>query len=125
MLEHRPDGWVAPIVSHFLWEDLDLKVIVSTFQHPWTRMNILNINTMHVLSCILESILKGLLVLFGFSFAIGDESVTISDEDENTPFVNSVQGGNVGDGVLVHEYESELPSIEHFIFTLLKEPFNI
>ena len=33
MLEHGPDGWVSPIVGHFLWEDLDLEVIVAAFQH--------------------------------------------------------------------------------------------
>ena len=80
---------------------------------------------MHVLSSILESILKCLLVLLGFAFAVGDETLTISYEDEDSPFVHSIERGDIGNGVWVHKDEGELPSIKHFIMALLKESLNI
>ena len=99
MLEHFPDGRITPVVCNLLWEDLDLEVIVAAFQHSRTCMDVFNINTMHVLSSILESILKCLLVLLGFAFAVGDETLTISYEDEDTSFVHSIERGDIGYGV--------------------------
>jgi len=91
VLEHFPDGWIAPVVWRMLREDLDFEIVVATFEHPWTREDIFNVDAHHVLTGFLEGVIECLLVLTSFSYTVGHEALTITDKDEDTTLVHSVK----------------------------------
>lgn len=96
VLQHLPDSGIAPVVGHLLWEDLDLKVIMATFEYLWTRENFIDVDAHHVLSRLFKGIVECLFILLCLSFAIGHETITVSNEDEDTALVHTIQGSDVG-----------------------------
>ena len=70
VLQHLPNCWVSPVVWNGLREDLDLEVVMTTFQKTRGGEHLLDIQAHKVLSCLLESIVECLLVLRGFTLAV-------------------------------------------------------
>ena len=125
VLQHLPKGGIAPVVGHLLREDLDPKVIVTAFEHLWTRENLIDVNAHHVLPRLFEGIFKGLLILVRLSFSVSDKAVAISNEDEHTTLVNTVQRCDIRDGVRVHEDEGELVCGEHLVITAFEMALHV
>ena len=74
----------------------------------------------HVLPKLFECLIKGLLVVLSLSFSIANQALAVSDENQNTPVVNSIQRGYISNRVAVHEHQSELIAIEDLVRLWLK-----
>ena len=105
-LEHLPDSRVAPVVWHGLGPDIDVEIIVSSFQVGWHSPVGVPIKADHVLLQFLEGLVKGSFVILALALAKTDLAPAVSDEDEDTSVIDSIQTGHIGDTVRVHENQS-------------------
>ena len=84
MLEHLPNGGVAPIIWDGLWEDFDLEIIVSALKEPWRGEHLFHIEANKVLSSFLESVVKSLLILFSLAFSVRNQPISISHKNQDS-----------------------------------------
>ena len=77
VLQHLPNLGIAPVVRSFLREDVYFEVIVAACQLDWTCVDFVDVNAHHVLSCFLEGVFKGLLILVSLAFSVGNQAVAI------------------------------------------------
>lgn len=47
MLQHLPNGWIAPIVRDSLWENTDFEIVVSSLKNSGTCEDLINVQTDH------------------------------------------------------------------------------
>lgn len=121
VLQHLPDGWVAPIVRHLLRVDLYLEVVVAAGQDLRAREDVLDVEEQHVGPGVLERVVEGLLVLTCLALAVCDHTTAVADEDEHAAGVDTVEARHVRDAVRVDEDECELAWVKDLAMTRLEE----
>lgn len=123
--EHLPDRRVAPIVWDCLREDLDFEVVVSASEHSWRGEGLVDVHADHVLSRLFESVVECLLVLFRFTLAIRNDSISVAHKDQDTSRIGPVEGGDIRYRIGVDEDESELRRVEDFISAWLEVSVDV
>jgi len=98
---------------------------VAARKISWGSENVFNIDTHKVLSGFLKGIIKSLLILISFTLSIRDQAITVSNEDEDSPFIGSIQSCYISDWIRVHEKQGEVFGIKDFIILRLKVSLNI
>ena len=115
MLKHLPNGWISPIIWYGLWENLNLKIIMSSLQESWWSKHLLHIEAHQILPSFFKSVIEGLLVLLSFSFSIGHQPISISNKNQNSSRVDSVERCDICYGIRCHENQSEMVWIENLV----------
>jgi len=101
--EHFPNLRITPIVRSVLWENFDLEIVVASRKISWDSEDVFKIDAHEILPGFLESIIKRLLILISFSLTIGDQAITVSDKDEDSSFIGSIQSRYISDWIRVHK----------------------
>lgn len=115
--EHLPDDGVTPIVWLHLGIDGDPEVVVAGLQDLRNCHHLIQRDADEVGSELLEGCFEGGLVVLSLSHSVADHTIAVSNEEEHSSGVNSVQSCHVGNRVRVDEDESELAGIEDVVFT--------
>ena len=98
-LKHLPDRRITPVVRFLLRPDADIEIVVASIQMSGHCPVCIPVKQYHILLELLEGLIKSLLIVFAFTLAIADGASTISNEDEYTTMVNSIQPCHIADTI--------------------------
>ena len=118
--EHLPDQRISPEVRHWLWNDLDCKVIVMGLHLLGWCESMLYPQTHQIVPKRFECIVIRWLIVLSFSLAKTNQSIAIADEQKHTTMVNSIQTCHIGHAVTIDEDELKLTWIESIVPAWLK-----
>ena len=113
--QHLPNVRIPPIVRSHLRVQLNPKIVMSSIQHPRHRVLTVPTQTNHVLSQLLERLIESVFVVVRLTIAVGDHTLQFAYEKQNTTLVDSVETCHIGNGVGVHENQTEIIRVENFI----------
>lgn len=118
--KHVPEQWVTPIVRSVLRENLDSDIVVSTLQVGWCSPTLLQVEANKVCSQLFECLIESGLIVHRFALTKTDQSITISDKDQHSSVVDSIEWSNIGNRIRVDENECKLRWIENLVASRLE-----
>ena len=96
MKQHFPDVWVSPVIGTLLRPHFEMEIVVPALK-PLGHAHIsVQRNAHQVLAQTFKSLFKGILVVYCFSLSKTNHSIRVSNEQQDTSVVDSVELRYIG-----------------------------